>query len=278
MDNLRLILMNILPKKSLSRLVGNFARSTYSRFLIPTFAKQYQINLDEAEKTIDKYSSLTDFFIRRLKPGSRAIADGDEVIVSPVDGKVSVFGTIENGTLIQAKGVYFTVNELLGGDEDRASRYNGGQFMTIYLSPQDYHRIHTPLAGEITGYAYVPGTLFPVNAFGVRAVKGLFARNERVITYLNTEAGEVAVIKVGAIIVGSVKVNYSDITTNVRGGQVVKESLKGKKGIQKGDEVGRFEFGSTVILLFERDKVSFRKDLSEGEAVKMGSPLGQVNK
>jgi phosphatidylserine decarboxylase len=278
MDNLRLILMNILPKKSLSRLVGNFARSTFSKVFIPTFAKLYQINLDEAEKTIDEYTSLTDFFIRRLKPGARAIADGDEVIVSPVDGKVSAFGTIENGTLIQAKGVYYTVNELLGSDEDRALGFNGGQFMTIYLSPQDYHRIHTPLAGEITGYAYVPGTLFPVNAFGVRAVKGLFARNERVITYLNTEAGEVAVIKVGAIIVGSVKVNYSDITTNIRGGQVVKESLKVKRSIKKGDEVGRFEFGSTVILLFERDKVSFRSDLSEGQSVKMGSPLGQVNK
>lgn len=278
MDRLKLMLMTALPKKSLSRLVGRMAKSSFSKAFIPYYIKHYKIDADEAEKSIDEYASLTDFFIRKLKNGKRIIDTNNNSLVSPVDGVVSVFGDIENGTLIQAKGVYFTVNELLGNDESRAIKYNSGKFITIYLSPKDYHRIHSPLAGKIKGFTYVPGTLFPVNPFGVRAVKGLFAKNERLITYLDSKAGEVAVIKVGATIVGSVKVNYNEITTNVSGNKIIQETLGDNQSVEKGEELGRFEFGSTVILLFEKDEIIFKEDLTPGQSVLMGSLIGKLIK
>lgn len=278
MDNLKLLIMSVLPNKAISRLVGKLAGSSFSKAFIPHYIKYYQINLDEVEKPLSEFTSLTDFFVRKLKKDHRKVDEGSNSIVSPVDGVVSIFGDIENGLLIQAKGIYFTVNELLGNDEKRAMKYNGGKFMTIYLSPKNYHRIHSPLAGQLKAFTYVPGTLFPVNAFGVRAVKGLFAKNERLITYFDTDAGEVAVIKVGATNVGSIKVNYNKITTNVSYNKIIKEHLPDNQFINKGEEIGRFEFGSTVILLFEKDKVSFDQELQIGQSILMGAKIGGINK
>lgn len=277
MDSLKLLIMSVLPKKSLSRLVGKVANSSYSKVFIPHYIKHYKIDADEAEKSLTEFNSLTDFFIRKLKKDKRKVDDNPNSIVSPVDGVISIFGNIENGALIQAKGIYFTVNELLGNDKNQALKYNGGKFATIYLSPKDYHRIHSPLAGKIKSFTYVPGTLFPVNPFGVRAVKGLFARNERLITYLTTAAGEVAVIKVGATIVGSVKVNYNEITTNVSDNKIIKGTISDNQFLDKGEELGRFEFGSTVILLFEKDKMIFDEELKAGQSILMGSVIGQIS-
>jgi phosphatidylserine decarboxylase len=198
-------------------------------------------------------------------------------VVSPVDGKVSQYGRIENGNLIQAKGVLYTAEELLGGDKERARRYDGGTFLTVYLSPTDYHRIHTPLAGTVTAYTYVPGTLFPVNPFGVRAVQGLFAKNERLITYFDTQAGEVALVKVGATIVGSVKVEYDEMAgTNIRGGRLESKTLANGPHYEKGDEVGRFEFGSTIILLFEPGRVELSSELHPEAVVRLGQRIGRI--
>jgi phosphatidylserine decarboxylase len=271
-DIIQLALMKLLPKRVVSRLAGSFARSSISKALVPWFARQYVIDHTQAEFPLEHYSSLTDFFIRKLKPGLRPIAEGDQVISSPVDGVVSQFGIIKECNLIQAKGINYSILELLGQDQARAESFNGGVFLTIYLSPQDYHRIHAPVSGNVTASTYVPGTLFPVNPFGVRAVKGLFARNERLVTYLNSTIGSVAVVKVGAIIVGSVKVNYAAAGTNIAGGKMeTKEYPKGFE-LMKGEELGRFEFGSTVILLFQPGRVCL--EVEAGQKVLMGQRIG----
>ncbi|HEX3014962.1 MAG TPA: archaetidylserine decarboxylase [Desulfobacteria bacterium] len=163
-----------------------------------------------------------------------------------------------------------------GQDYEKARSYENGTFLTIYLSPSDYHRIHTPIAGEVRHSTYIPGTLFPVNPFGVRMVKGLFARNERLVTYLQSRnAGMVALVKVGAIIVGSVRVNYSDCTTNLPGGRLEKKDYPAGIRLAKGEELGRFEFGSTVILLFQPGRI--RLDVCPGQRVRMGQAIGRVN-
>jgi phosphatidylserine decarboxylase len=276
-DRLQLFLMNLIPKNSISRLVGSFASSGVSRAFIPLYARKFNINVDEAEHPLEEYPSLVEFFVRRLKPHLRPVAEGENVVVSPVDGKVSQFGRIDGGRIVQAKGVTYTVAELLGGDAERAKRYDGGTFLTVYLSPTDYHRIHTPLAGQVTGYTYVPGTLFPVNPFGVRAVAGLFAKNERLITYFDTAAGEVALVKVGATIVGSVKVLYDvKAGTNIRGGRLEKQDVANGPRYAKCEEVGRFEFGSTIILLFEPGAVDLIDDLRPERVVRLGEAIGKV--
>jgi len=276
-DRLQLALMKLMPKNTVSRLAGKFAYSKASRRVIPMYARKFNINLAEAEKPLEQYPNLVEFFTRRLKDGQRPIDQTPGRVVSPVDGKVSQGGRIEDGNLIQAKGVFYTVAELLGGDQERAKRYDGGTFLTVYLSPTDYHRIHTPLAGTVTGYTYVPGTLFPVNPFGVRAVQGLFAKNERLITYFDTEAGEVALVKVGATIVGSVKVEYdAQAGTNIRGGALESRSLAHGPHYGKGAEVGRFEFGSTIILLFEPGRVELDDRLHPETVVKMGEGIGNL--
>lgn len=275
-DWLQLKLMQLIPKNTLSRVVGCLARSGISKSLIPIYARSFQINLGEAEKDFKEYPNLLEFFIRRLKPGLRPINEGSTTVVSPVDGRVAALGQIEKGKLFQAKDIYYTVSEVLGGDAAKAERYTDGYFLTIYLSPRDYHRIHMPLAGKVQGYTYVPGTLFPVNPFGVRAVKGLFAKNERLITYLETQAGEVALVKVGATIVGSVRVVYDGVGTNVAGGKLEHRDLPQGPNLVKGEELGRFEFGSTVILLFEPGKFELNPELEPGKSLQMGQAIGKL--
>ncbi|MFD2171237.1 archaetidylserine decarboxylase [Tumebacillus lipolyticus] len=276
-DRLQLFLMNLLPKNTVSRLAGRFAGSGFSRLFIPYYIRKFNINLHEVEKRWEEYPSLVEFFIRRLKEEARPIDRSAGSIISPVDGKVAQLGAIEDGNLVQAKGVFFTVEELLGGDRKRAERYRGGTFLTVYLSPTDYHRIHMPLDGAVNGSTYVPGTLFPVNPFGVRAVNGLFAKNERLITYFDTEAGEVALVKVGATIVGSVKVEYDELAgTNIKGGRLEQKELTDGPRYAKGEEVARFEFGSTIILLFEPGQVVLSDQLQNEASVRMGEKIGQV--
>ncbi|ASS75542.1 phosphatidylserine decarboxylase [Tumebacillus algifaecis] len=276
-DRLQLFLMKLLPKNTVSRLAGRFAGSRFSRLFIPYYIRKFNVNLQEAEKTWEDYPSLVEFFIRRLKADARPIDPASDSVISPVDGKVAQLGKIEDGNLVQAKGVFFTVAELLGGDEERAKRYHGGTFLTVYLSPTDYHRIHMPLTGQVKGSTYVPGTLFPVNPFGVRAVQGLFAKNERLITYFDTAAGEVALVKVGATIVGSVKVEYDQLSgTNIKGGRLERKDLPAGPAYEKGEEMARFEFGSTIILLFEPGRVELSGDLHLEARVRLGEKIGHI--
>lgn len=278
-DFILLQLMRLMPTHMISRLVGNMASRPFSKGMIPLFTKVFNVPVEEAEKTPDQYGSLNDFFTRKLKEHARPMDKNPHIIVSPADGKVAAFGEIKHGQLIQAKGVFFTIWNLLGIPKEETERYEGGRFITIYLSPRDYHRVHTPVEGEITDYSYLPGTLFPVNSFGVRAVQGLFAKNERLITFIQSEgAGRVAVVKVGATIVGSVKVGYSiEAGTNVKAGTLLHKKLSPPHSIERGQEIGFFQFGSTVVLAFEQGKMEFLSNLQEGQPIKMGEAIGRCS-
>lgn len=276
-DLFLLQLMRIMPTHALSRLIGRFAHHPLSKGLIPVFSRIFKISLEEAEKLVGDYHTLNEFFTRKLRDELRPIASSPQAVVSPADGRIAAFGEIKEGQLIQAKGVTYTIWNLLGISELEASSYEGGRFITIYLSPRDYHRVHSPVRGEITAYSYIPGTLFPVNAFGVRAVKGLFAMNERLITFIRSNAGRVGVVKVGATVVGSVKVGYSkEAGTNIKSGTLVQKQLPSAIPVERGGELGFFEFGSTVVLVFEKGKMEFEKQIHEGMQVQMGQQIGSL--
>lgn len=278
-DRAFISLMKLLPKATLSKLVGVATRLPAPAGLHQTaagiFARAYGVELDEAEKPISGYATFGDFFARRLKPGARVVDGRAGVIVSPVDGTVSEVGVAEGGRLIQAKGMDYTLAALLA-DEARAERFRGGAFATIYLAPRDYHRIHAPLGGTITGYSYVPGKFWPVNPASVRTVPGLFAANERLITWLSTEAGEVAVVKVGATCVARIRASYDDVVTHQD--QRARAKQYGTPiPVEKGGELGAFEMGSTVILCFEPGKATLDQSLQPGTTLRMGQPVGKVS-
>ena len=255
-----IILLSILPKNLLSYTFGLFTQIRLPRFMmipiLKAFAKIYKINLDEAELSLWEYNSLNQFFTRALKAEARIIDSAENAIVSPVDARVIHFGDITQSTLIQAKGINYSLKELLGS-EKHYPYFKNGKFITFYLSPQDYHRIHSPFHGKILGYYYEPGKLFPVNDLAALKITGLYPKNERLITFIQTQYGKIAVVKVGASNVGKIRVTYDmKIVTNswIRLPKEVEYSNVDIM-IQKGAELGRFEMGSTVILVFETDTV-----------------------
>ncbi|TCS94934.1 archaetidylserine decarboxylase [Hazenella coriacea] len=267
-----------MPKKSMSRVVGRFAKHPISRRVIPVYIKMYDIDLSIVKRPLSEYENLLDFFIRELKPEARPIAVDPQVVISPVDGTISQAGMIDQGTLIQAKGVSYSLSELLGENDTYMEKFNGGKFVTIYLSPRDYHRIHMPVSGWIEELTYIPGELYPVNELGVRIFPGLFARNERVISYIQSSCGQMALVKVGATNVGSIKVVFDEkIITNPRNRQLENHKKYSESyHFQKGDEVGRFEFGSTVILLFEPNQIEWTIEAVSGTKVVMGQSIARV--
>ncbi|NGQ96570.1 phosphatidylserine decarboxylase [Brevibacillus sp. SYP-B805] len=269
-------LIHRLPQNAMSRTMGKITASRFSRLAIRRYIRHYHIDVDAVEKPVEEYKSLKEFFTRRLKPDARPVADGPGVIVSPVDGTISQMGDIQEGTLIQAKGKLYSVGELLGGAPELARRFQGGKFVTIYLSPRDYHRIHMPVDGVLRTYTYVPGRLYPVNRLGVEQVDRLFARNERLVTFIDSaEIGSVAVVKVGALFVGSVKVTYCRATTNVKRGKQVSEQIPDSPMLRKGEELGWFEFGSTVILVFESGEIEWGPGVQVGSTLLMGQMLAR---
>ncbi|MFS1513992.1 archaetidylserine decarboxylase [Chengkuizengella sp. SCS-71B] len=254
------LLTELSSRKTISRLTGQFAKSKISIKLIPRFAKTYGININEAEKNINEYVSLNDFFTRRLKTGSRKIQQDDNIVVSPVDAKITGIGTIENGEIINVKGQDYTVDELLN-HSPRTVTYKNGFYMVLYLSPSDYHRIHAPVSGEIVENEHIPGKVYPVNDFGLKHMRKVLSRNERLISYIRHEFTEIALVKVGAMNVSSI--------------QLI-ESLNNEISI--GDELAYFEFGSTVVLLMEKDSFQYNENKFIGDKVKMGETLGQIIK
>ncbi|TKI57483.1 phosphatidylserine decarboxylase [Brevibacillus antibioticus] len=267
-------LIHRLPQNAMSRTMGKITATPFSRLAIQRYIKHYQIDTSIIEKPVSEYRTLKEFFSRRLKPAARPIAPSPDTIVSPVDGTVSQLGDICEGTLIQAKGKEFSVSELLGGSEEEAKRYYGGKFITIYLSPKDYHRIHMPVTGDLSCYCYLPGRLYPVNQLGIENVDRLFARNERLVTHIKTDSlGDMALVKVGALFVGSVKVCYNTATTNIKHGRQTHEKIGGTPRYEKGAELGWFEFGSTVILLVESNELEWATGVEEGKPLLMGQAL-----
>lgn len=275
-DRTFIALMGLVPKNALSRLVGALTRWQAPRALldraIAGFAGRYGIDLSECEPP-SSFSTFGEFFARPLMPGRRPIAPGEQVLVSPVDGVVSETGLSTAGRLVQAKGIDYTVGALLG-DYEASSRYEGGAWATIYLSPRDYHRIHFPLGGRVTGWRYVPGRLWPVNPASVRTVPSLFAINERLVVHLDTPLGACAVVSVGATVVGRVRATFDPTVppTNLPGATMQHGRYAEPVAVAKGAELGAFEMGSTVILLFEPGRAALR--LAPGQRVRVGEVIG----
>jgi len=279
MSELSHTLLSLLPKNTLSRVVGAACRMPgpppLVRFAIRRFVAAYGVDASESERPPEEYPTFTEFFTRRLKPGLRPIAPGESLPVSPVDGTVGECGEIHEGKLVQAKGRNYTLPELIGGPDanEMAARFEGGTYVTIYLAPYNYHRIHTPLAGDITGYTVVPGQLWPVNASGLRNVDKLFAVNERLSTFIETQRGPCCVVKVGATNVGRIRALYADVVTNARRTRAVeRKTLDVPVHVEKGAEIAMFEMGSTVVLLFH-PAFTLGPKIVPGTPIKLGEPL-----
>ncbi|MEM6604298.1 MAG: archaetidylserine decarboxylase [Pseudomonadota bacterium] len=267
-----------LPQHLLSRVLGRLAAARSPRGLITwcikTFARRYEVDFSEAEQSHpEAYESFNQFFTRPLRDGVRPLCDSG--IACPADGVVSEFGRIDSGHLVQAKGRTYTLRDLLAGDEPRATLFAAGEFCTVYLSPRDYHRVHMPVDGELSSSCYVPGDLFSVNQATASSVENLFARNERHISYFETPIGPMAMILVGAMVVAGIETVWQ--------GQVAPpprritrwnhQEPEPKVRLNRGQEMGRFLLGSTVILLFTEGAVTWANRCEVGAAVRMGQQI-----
>lgn len=246
----------------------------FKNLIISTFIKQYRVNMAEAaEMNLDYYSSFNTFFTRLLRNDVRPISESD--IVSPVDGVVSQVGPVTSGQIVQAKGQEYSVLALLGGDDALTSEFVGGQFATIYLSPKDYHRIHMPATGILRKMRYIPGKLFSVSPRTARAVPDLFARNERVAVTFDTDFGPIVMVLVGAIFVGSMETIWAgQITPNY--GKVIQQwTYDGEQAItiEKGQEMGRFNMGSTVVMLVGKDVALFNEQVEAEATIQLGNAM-----
>lgn len=292
-DRLFVLLQYPLPHHFLSRLVMLLTRlrmGPVTRWMIALFVRRFNINLAEAAETsIAAYPSFNRFFTRALKPGARPVVGGELEIACPVDGAVSQAGAIAKDRLYQAKGHDYTLEALLGGDAQLAEAFANGSFATIYLSPRDYHRIHMPDAGRLRRMLYVPGRLFSVNTVTAQRVPGLFARNERMICVFDTAHGPMAVILVGALFVGSMetvwgappawlKLHEANRPHAHAGAKYADYALHDEPiMLARGEEMGRFNMGSTVILLFAENAMRLDAAMREGEPVKLGQRIGTWN-
>lgn len=279
-DRLFATLQHCLPKQLLSRILYSVARSEspfVKRTFLRIFLNSYQVNMAEAVQPDPfAYRSFNHFFTRALRPDARPIANDGGVVVSPADGTVSQCGPIEDDAILQAKGRRYTLHELLAGDQEAVAAYRGGSFACIYLAPYNYHRIHMPYAASVRQNVYVPGDMFSVNAATARALPRLFARNERLICDFDTALGRMAVILVGALFVGSIEtVHCSEVNPPPRRRKAPLTIAAGVgKQFAKGEELGRFNMGSTVVLLFQRNRVTWDSALRPEATVQLGRPIG----
>lgn len=269
---------HIAPQHALSRLAGLLAESTSPWLrdaLIRRFIAAFDVDMSQAARGIGEFASFNDFFTRELKPGARPLADAASFILSPADGAISQLGDITGGRILQAKGRDYSVAEILGGAAEEAARFEGGRFMTIYLSPRDYHRVHMPATGRLQTTAYLPGDLFSVNQVTAEGVERLFARNERLACLFDGPDGRFASIMVGAMIVAGIDTVWpNNFRTHARA--VVREDFSAAAhDFAAGDEMGRFYLGSTVVLLFEPGRVEWLDGLKPGDPLRMGQAIGQ---
>nr|WP_326480820.1 archaetidylserine decarboxylase [Testudinibacter sp. TR-2022] len=271
----------MVPQLALTRLAGWFAEKQWgaiTHLAIKAFSAKYKINLQEAEKTeANQYTSFNEFFIRPLKAEARPIHADQSAVCLPADGCISELGDITNGQLFQAKGHFFSLSDLLAEDKKSAEAFENGKFITTYLSPRDYHRVHMPCDGVLRKMVYVPGDLFSVNPFLAQHIPNLFARNERVICYFDTPFGAMVQILVGATITASISTVWAGVINPPRNGKVQQWEYPqdGASAVQlkKGEEMGAFRLGSTVINLFQADKIAFLPTLTAASAVNMGQAM-----
>ncbi|MFZ6771954.1 archaetidylserine decarboxylase [Undibacterium sp. SXout7W] len=276
-DRLAVLPQYLIPKQALTILAGKFANAKAGKLttsVIGWFVQRYQVNMNEAAHSdISSYASFNEFFTRPLKPGARPLASSD--LVCPVDGAISQFGPIAQGEIFQAKGHSYSATALVGGDRQLAAQFQHGSFATIYLSPRDYHRIHMPCDGRLTRMIYVPGDLFSVNPTTARGVPGLFARNERVVCVFESAYGPFIMTLVGATIVGSMATVWHGVVNPPRHTDI-KEWRYDDQPImlKKGEEMGRFMLGSTVVMLFPANTLTFNPQWTPALPVKMGEVMG----
>lgn len=281
-DSFKIVLHYLLPKRALTIYAGFLANvkiKVIKNRLIRNFIRDYHVNMDEAIKPMaEDYACFNDFFIRHLKPGSRPAAD--VAIISPVDGCVSEIGPITAGKLLQAKGLYYSVNELLACPSALSAEFDAGCFATLYLSPKDYHRVHMPMDAKLKEMIYVPGTLFSVQPRTAKAIPRLFARNERLVAFFETSIGLMAMVLVGATVVGAIGTAW---TGDIRRSRKVKGiDYSSNPGmdivLRKAAEMGYFKLGSTVVLLFaDGSRVHWKKDLQAGTTIRFGDPLADIS-
>jgi phosphatidylserine decarboxylase len=282
-SQLFLLLQRILPKHLLTALVYRLARirvPAIKDLMIRSFLKMYTVDLDEVANSVpNDFVSFNDFFTRELKSDVRPIDSSTSSIVSPADGFVSALGHIEKNLLLQAKGLHYSLEELLATDLHDARSFYDGSFATIYLAPFNYHRVHAPLAGELVAARFVPGTLFSVNQSTVSHLRGLFVRNERLICHFRTTAGPCVVIFVGAMNVGSITTPWTGELRPRKGNIVDNISLQESDApltVGKGDLLGWFNMGSTVIVLTPPGVCTWKSGLQAGDALRMGEAIGQI--
>jgi len=267
----------LMPKQALTVLAGKFANARLGGLttaVIRRFVARYGVNMQEAAiPDIASYASFNEFFTRPLRDGARPLADAD--FICPVDGAISQFGAIAHEDIFQAKGHSYTATALVGGDAELAAQFADGNFATLYLSPRDYHRIHMPCAGRLRRMIHVPGALFSVNPTTARGVPGLFARNERVVCVFDGEFGQFVLTLVGATIVGSMATVWHGVVNPPRS-RTVREWRYDDKEItlKKGEEMGRFLLGSTVVMLFPQNTLNFNPEWSPAREISMGEAMG----
>lgn len=275
-DRFAVLLQYLLPKQALTIFAGVIANAqagALTQRLIAWFVQKYQVNMSEAaESDIRAYPSFNAFFTRALRADARPLSTAPWLC--PVDGSISQFGQIQDGTIFQAKGHSFSSTTLIGGDAKLAAHYQHGSFANIYLSPRDYHRIHMPCDGRLLKMIYVPGDLFSVNPVTARGVPNLFARNERVVCVFETAVGPVTMVLVGATIVGSVATTWHGVVNPPRSRQP-REWDYSKQAIllKQGEEMGRFMLGSTVLVLMPSADVAFNPSWQPAGAVRMGEAM-----
>lgn len=272
----------IMPQLYLTQLAGWFAQQKWdavTHFVIKAFAKKYNVDMSEAKKeNFSDYESFNQFFIRELKDDARKINENPTALCLPADGRVSQIGHIDDERLLQAKGHFFSLSDLLAGDEELVNTFKNGEFATIYLSPRDYHRVHMPCDATLRKMIYVPGDLFSVNPFLAEHVPNLFARNERVICVFDTAFGPMAQILVGATITASMSTVWAGVINPPRTGEVKVWTYQGDSAIKltKGQEMGAFQLGSTVINLFPANSVTLAEHLEVDVPVRMGEILATM--
>ena len=281
-DRLAVLPQYLIPKQALTVFAGYVAgreRGWVTAEIIRRFVARYQVNMDEAlDSDIAHYATFNDFFTRALKPGARPLADAD--LICPVDGAISQFGAIEHDQIFQAKGHRYSTTAMVGGDAALAAQYQDGSFATLYLSPKDYHRIHMPCDGRLARMIHVPGELFSVNPVTARGVPGLFARNERVVCVFESARGPFVLILVGATIVGSMATVWHGVVNPPRG-KVVRDwhypplasAEQPAVTLKKGEEMGRFLLGSTVVMLFPKGPLHFNPDWAPGRSIRLGEAM-----
>lgn len=279
-DRLKVLLQHVLPKQRLTTVAGHVARArggALTSGLIRWFIGRYGVDMREAaDADIASYQSFNDFFTRALRSGVRPLANAD--FVSPVDGAISQCGAIDDHHMLQAKGHRFTTTELLGGDAALAAPFRHGSFANLYLSPRDYHRLHMPCDGRVVRMIHVPGALFSVNPVTARGVPNLFARNERVVCVFESAGhGPFVMVLVGATIVGSMATVWHGVVNPARSGALSSWSYADRAiELKKGDEMGRFLLGSTVVMLFQPDTIVFNDDWKPERVVRLGEAMGNT--